>query len=260
VTRDPSPLLPDTEVLFHEAKSFPKKYFHAGLVGYAIGMIATLLAMQLSSHPQPALLYLVPGVLGSLWVTAYLNGDIQSMWNFSDAVEEGEGKGVKGHSKTDKQTENPLRAIFGRISFRQAKTDPLKNNKAPGDVAKGGQTVTAGSMVNFDNGVEIPEKESTIKQNKAEGENAAQDGKSKDREQDKSRSLEIVSFSISLPRKSQRHQAKARPTGSPVDETIPTREVSIGSGITSSSPTLVERDGEPPLKRRKRVGELDTNS
>ena len=70
--------------------TFPKPYFTAGLVGYVVGMISTLAAMQISSHPQPALIYLVPAVLMALWGTAAVRGEINEMWNFSDAAEDEE--------------------------------------------------------------------------------------------------------------------------------------------------------------------------
>lgn len=68
--------------------AFPRPYFHASLVGYVVGMLATLFAMQVSDHPQPALLYLVPGVLGSVWGTALVRSEVKEMWRFSDAAEE----------------------------------------------------------------------------------------------------------------------------------------------------------------------------
>jgi len=70
--------------------TFPKPYFTAGLVGYVVGMVSTLAAMQISSHPQPALIYLVPAVLTALWGTAVLRGEVNEMWNFSDAAEDEE--------------------------------------------------------------------------------------------------------------------------------------------------------------------------
>lgn len=68
--------------------AFPKPYFHAGLIGYTIGMLVTLGVMQIFEHAQPALLYLVPGVLTALWGTAWASGEIKQMWNFSEASEE----------------------------------------------------------------------------------------------------------------------------------------------------------------------------
>jgi minor histocompatibility antigen H13 len=66
--------------------AFPKPYFIASLVGYVIGMIATLLVMSIWQHAQPALLYLVPGVLISIWSTALVRGEVKQMWAYSEEV------------------------------------------------------------------------------------------------------------------------------------------------------------------------------
>lgn len=71
-----------------EGGAFPKPYFHAALAGYIFGMVCTLSVMQIYSHAQPALLYLVPGVLGSLWFTAFVKGDLKAMWEYTEATEE----------------------------------------------------------------------------------------------------------------------------------------------------------------------------
>jgi len=69
---------------------FPKTYFHASLVGYVVGMLFTLGIMQIFHHAQPALLYLVPGVLSALWGTALINGDINTLWAYTEAEDEDE--------------------------------------------------------------------------------------------------------------------------------------------------------------------------
>ncbi|ERF74724.1 hypothetical protein EPUS_04893 [Endocarpon pusillum Z07020] len=69
------------------AKAFPKTYFRAGLVGYSVSLIVTLLVMQISQHGQPALLYLVPGVLSALWGTAAMKGELGQMWNYTEDEE-----------------------------------------------------------------------------------------------------------------------------------------------------------------------------
>ncbi|GAB7331320.1 hypothetical protein MBLNU13_g02762t1 [Cladosporium sp. NU13] len=66
--------------------AFPKPYFIASLVGYVIGMIATLLVMSIWQHAQPALLYLVPGVLISIWSTALFRGEVKRMWAYTEEV------------------------------------------------------------------------------------------------------------------------------------------------------------------------------
>ncbi|TVY15582.1 Signal peptide peptidase 2 [Lachnellula arida] len=53
-----------------DAARFPKTYFKASVVGYVVGMLTTLVVLNSFNHAQPALLYLVPGVLVSLWGTA----------------------------------------------------------------------------------------------------------------------------------------------------------------------------------------------
>ena len=40
---------------------FPKTYFRASVIGYILGMLCTFGVMEVYSHAQPALLYLVPG-------------------------------------------------------------------------------------------------------------------------------------------------------------------------------------------------------
>ncbi|KAK4239747.1 Intramembrane protease 2 [Achaetomium macrosporum] len=87
------------------ATAFPKPYFYASLVGYAAGMLVTLTVMLMYRHGQPALLYLVPGVTGSLWLTGLRRGELKDMWGYTedgsldteDVVVEvdGEGKVVK---------------------------------------------------------------------------------------------------------------------------------------------------------------------
>lgn len=72
--------------------AFPKTYFHASIVGYTLAMITTLAVMEIFGHAQPALLFLVPGVLGCLWGTAFFNGDISLMWNYTEAKENEDAK------------------------------------------------------------------------------------------------------------------------------------------------------------------------
>ena len=82
-----------------QAKSFSKVYFHASLVGYLLGMIITLVVMQVTKHAQPALLYLAPGVLISLWGTAMVKGDLKLLWEYNEAPEEDQNKDDKTEQK-----------------------------------------------------------------------------------------------------------------------------------------------------------------
>jgi minor histocompatibility antigen H13 len=93
--------LPQTLV----AAAFPKPYFVASLVGYVIGMIATLLVMSIWQHAQPALLYLVPGVLLSIWSTALVRGEVKEMWAYTEEVN-GEASEDDADAKTKRSDDS----------------------------------------------------------------------------------------------------------------------------------------------------------
>ncbi|KAJ4259817.1 hypothetical protein NW762_007749 [Fusarium torreyae] len=94
-----------------EATRFQKTYFYASVVGYLLGMCVTLAMLLVFKHGQPALLYLVPGVLGSLWLTGLVRGEIKQMWKYTedgslDVVDvvvdlDGEGNAVKTLGKLE---------------------------------------------------------------------------------------------------------------------------------------------------------------
>ena len=98
---------------------FPKTYFHASIVGYILGMLCTLGVMQVYQHGQPALLYLVPGVLGSLWGMALVKGDLKAMWEYSEANEEGESK--TDEKLDSKASEEPNSQTEGVVSEESSK-------------------------------------------------------------------------------------------------------------------------------------------
>ncbi|MCJ1255956.1 hypothetical protein MMC24_003775 [Lignoscripta atroalba] len=95
-----------------EGGSFPKTYFHASLIGYVIGMLCTLGVMHVYHHGQPALLYLVPAVLGSLWGTALVKGDLKDMWDYTEASDDS-GKLTKEQISDDIKTAvvDPIRDL-----------------------------------------------------------------------------------------------------------------------------------------------------
>lgn len=80
---------------------FSKPYFTASIVGYVIGMLATLGVMSVFQHAQPALLYLVPGVLLSLWGTALVRGELKEMWDFTEDLT---GQAIEGEDSKVKET------------------------------------------------------------------------------------------------------------------------------------------------------------
>ncbi|KAI1815638.1 signal peptide peptidase-domain-containing protein [Poronia punctata] len=66
------------------ASAFPKPYFHAALAGYLLAMVTTLWMLIVFNHAQPALLYLVPGVVIAVWATGFIRGEIGEMWKYTE--------------------------------------------------------------------------------------------------------------------------------------------------------------------------------
>ncbi|KAG9228469.1 signal peptide peptidase-domain-containing protein [Amylocarpus encephaloides] len=93
---------------------FSKVYFYASVVGYVIGMFATLIVLRVFNHAQPALLYLVPGVLISLWGTAFLRGEFDLMWEYTEdgsldfyEKSDGGGKPIENGEVNEKKPKEP---------------------------------------------------------------------------------------------------------------------------------------------------------
>jgi len=63
--------------------SGPRGYFIPGLIGYAVGLGATFLSLYVMEHGQPALLFLVPGVLLPTFAKASRLGELHLLWNAS---------------------------------------------------------------------------------------------------------------------------------------------------------------------------------
>lgn len=63
---------------------FPKVYFYASMAGYGAGMLVTLAMLMVYKRGQPALLYLVPGVLGSVLITGLVRGEFKELWAYTE--------------------------------------------------------------------------------------------------------------------------------------------------------------------------------
>jgi len=55
-------------------------YFTAGVIGYALGLLATFISLYLMKHGQPALLFLVPGTLLPTCAIALCKGELGQLW------------------------------------------------------------------------------------------------------------------------------------------------------------------------------------
>ncbi|KAK4508124.1 hypothetical protein PRZ48_001862 [Zasmidium cellare] len=125
--------------------SFPKPYFIATMVGYVFGMLTTLVVMTVFNHAQPALLYLVPGVLISLWGTGLVRGELKQMLDFTEALtlepaEVGDGKKTDKEAEDDRSLLQWLRdELFGtEKKSEEAKTQDGKKGDDPVDDARNG--------------------------------------------------------------------------------------------------------------------------
>ncbi|CAJ2503773.1 Uu.00g111670.m01.CDS01 [Anthostomella pinea] len=67
-----------------KASAFPKTYFHAAMIGYLLSMMTTLVMLLTFKHAQPALLYLVPGVVFAVWLTGAARGELREMWAYTE--------------------------------------------------------------------------------------------------------------------------------------------------------------------------------
>lgn len=166
--------------LLYPGVSFPKPYFHATLFGYTTGMLVTLSIMQIFGHAQPALFYLVPGVLISLWGTALIRGEWREMWAY-DETEEDESRDSKEEGKMvgDKEKEGK-KSIFSR-----ARQDEIAKTfqRALGADSTQDREVTGGNRSD----------KLSNKRNKAE--DSRKGGFFRDRK------TELVFFSVNLPKR-----------------------------------------------------------
>lgn len=172
------------------AQAFPKPYFHASIVGYIVGMIATLTVMQFWNHAQPALLYLVPSVLVSLWGTALCRGELGFMSAFSDVTDDSDDEptGSRKDSENENAKPDDKRGLFARIWSGDVKT-PFEKTE-----------------IGKDKDLQKKEKETPSSTTKTESgdEKAAQDTSSKEeskKKKDDASERQLFSLSISLPKR-----------------------------------------------------------
>lgn len=71
-----------------------KVYFYSAMVGYTIGLVVTLVVMHTFKAAQPALLYIVPGVVGCVLIQAAIRGEIKQLLAYTEEEEEGEDKSI----------------------------------------------------------------------------------------------------------------------------------------------------------------------
>jgi len=111
----------DSEITSAEGGRFKKIYFTASVVGYVIAMLTTLVVLNVYNHAQPALLYLVPGVLIAIWGTAAVRGEWSLMWGYTEdgsleGPEEEKKVPVEGAAAEEKSKEHAHHVFLFSLS------------------------------------------------------------------------------------------------------------------------------------------------
>lgn len=122
-----------------DGSRFRKTYFWASVIGYVVGMLMTLVVLQVFNHAQPALLYLVPGVVGALWGTALVRGEIGLMWAYTEdgsLNEQDTPKKTEEKEKTGPKEAKPLQELAAndpdaQYFFHVALLRPAQKQRAP---------------------------------------------------------------------------------------------------------------------------------
>lgn len=146
-----------------DGSRFPKVYFTAAITGYIIGMLVTLAVLHIYNHGQPALLYLVPSVLTSLWGTALVRGEFGLMWGYTEdgSMNDGEGKQRKqrGSEGSDDSGDTITPAMIE--AERAAAKDGVSKDSKEKDANQHAQHVFLFSL-------STPKQKTNVKENKAE--------------------------------------------------------------------------------------------
>lgn len=71
-------------MMFKANENASKSYFYSTLIGYLIAIITTVVIMIVFDHGQPALLYLVPGVLLAVLLTAAIKGELKQVYEWNE--------------------------------------------------------------------------------------------------------------------------------------------------------------------------------
>lgn len=87
----------------HSLKRKTKTYFHATIIAYFLGLMATIFVMHVFKHAQPALLYLVPACVGTPLALALVKGDLTILFKYEDSTDEKEDEKTKDTKEVKQQ-------------------------------------------------------------------------------------------------------------------------------------------------------------
>lgn len=70
------------QYIINQGNAAPKHYFCAVIIGYLVAIVTTVVIMFIFNHGQPALLYLVPGCILAVAITALVKGEVSKVLEF----------------------------------------------------------------------------------------------------------------------------------------------------------------------------------
>lgn len=160
------------------ARVFTKTYFRATIFGYLLGMLATLVVLITTKHGQPALLYLVPGVVGAAYLTGWWRGELGDMWTYTED---------------------------GSLDVADVVVDVDGNGNVlkPPPPNKEGSTDKKGAAAAAASG-----KKKKGKGGKGRGDDKKKKKKNGEGEEEEDDSYELFSLSVKLPREEEEHSVK----------------------------------------------------
>lgn len=93
---------------FDVSRGKQSRYFNSAFFGYALGLIVTIIVMNWFQAAQPALLYIVPGVVGSMAAHCLCNGEVKSLLAYDESKKtepEKDGSPSSSDSENDNEKE-----------------------------------------------------------------------------------------------------------------------------------------------------------
>ncbi|KAL6903792.1 hypothetical protein ACP4OV_004605 [Aristida adscensionis] len=85
---------------FDVSRGIKNCYFNSAFLGYTVGLTVTIVVMNWFQAAQPALLYIVPGVIGFVAVQCLWNGEVKQLLEFDESKAEAEEAGEKKDDDT----------------------------------------------------------------------------------------------------------------------------------------------------------------
>uniref|UniRef100_A0A0E0DRV5 Peptidase A22B family protein n=1 Tax=Oryza meridionalis TaxID=40149 RepID=A0A0E0DRV5_9ORYZ len=91
---------------FDVSRGIKNRYFNSAFLGYTVGLTVTIIVMNWFQAAQPALLYIVPGVIGFVAVHCLWNGEVKPLLEYNESkAEEEEACEEDTDSKQNKKEE-----------------------------------------------------------------------------------------------------------------------------------------------------------